>query len=115
MSYTARATTSGTAPAIAFSRAFAREHPEFTRGRFEAHVIAPGRLLLTVPMSPRDEDVEGADPVLETFLSFLDQQMRAHPETIRPLTARDLEGVDELLERVEVDLNEAIDGDFVLP
>lgn len=115
MSYTARATTSGTAPAIAFSRAFAQEHPEFTEGRFEVHVIAPGRLLLTAPVSPHDEDAEGADPVLEAFLSFLDQQMREHPEMIRPFTARDLKGVDELLEGVEVDPDEAIDDDFVLP
>lgn len=112
MSYTARATTSGTAPALAFSRAFAAEHPEFTEGRFEAHVIAPGRLLISAPVVEEEED---DDPVLGAFLSFLDRQMTERPDLIRPFTAADIEGVAELVSGVEVDLDEEIDEDFVLP
>jgi hypothetical protein len=51
--------------------------------------------------------------VLGAFLSFLDRQMTEHPELIRPMTTADIAGLDELL--VEVDLNEEIDDDFVLP
>jgi antitoxin PrlF len=113
MPYTARATTSGTAPALAFTKAFATEHPEFTAGRFEAHVIAPGRLLISAQVEAEVED--GDDPVLGAFLSFLDRQMSEHPEMIRPLTAAELAAIDELVEDVEVDLDEEIDPDFVLP
>jgi hypothetical protein len=57
-----------------------------------------------------------ADPMLSRFLDFLDQEIRRNPESLRPLTARDIEGVDELLDRVEVDGDEPLgDPDFVLP
>ena len=112
MSYSARATTSGTAPALAFSRAFAEAHPEFTRGRFEAHVIAPGRLLVS---APADVEAGGDDPVLGAFLDFLDQQMLQRPDLVRPFTAADVAGLDELLDGVEVDLDEDLGDDFILP
>ena len=113
MPYTARATTSGTAPALAFSRAFASEHPEFTDGRFDVHVIAPGRILISAHVEVAEEDED--DPLLDAFLGFLDQQIREHPELLRPFTARDIEGVDELLSGVEVDLDGRLDDDFELP
>lgn len=113
MTYTARATTSGTAPALAFSKAFAEAHPEFTHGRFEAHVIAPGQLLVSAPVEDRVE--EGNDPVLGAFLAFLDEQMAQRPELIRPFTASDVAGLDELLEGVEVDMDEDLGDDFRLP
>jgi antitoxin PrlF len=112
MPYSARATTSGTAPALAFSKAFANEHPEFTEGRFEAYVIAPGRLLVTAPLPAEDEE---DDPVLGAFLGFMSAQMQARPELIRPFSAADLEGVDDLLTGVEADPDEQIDDDFTLP
>jgi prlF antitoxin for toxin YhaV_toxin len=113
MPYTARATTSGTAPALAFTKAFANEHPEFTEGRFDVFVIAPGRMLVSAPVEIEADG--GDDPVLETFLSFLDRQMHEHPELIRPFTADDVEGLDDLLAGAEVDLDGRIDDDFVLP
>lgn len=114
MPYTARATTSGTAPALAFSKAFAAEHPEFTEGRFEAHVIAPGRLLISAPVEAVDNDEN--DPVLGAFLGFLERSMQEHPELVRPMTAGELAGLDELLEGVEVDPDEDLrDADYVLP
>lgn len=112
MSYSARATTSGTAPALAFSRAFAEAHPEFTQGRFEVHVIAPGRLLVSAPV---DAEEHGDDPVLGVFLDFLDHQLVRRPDLARPFTAADVAGLDELLEGVEVDLDEDLGDDFVLP
>jgi antitoxin PrlF len=115
MPYTARATTSGTAPALAFSKAFAAEHPEFTEGRFEAHVISPGRLLISAPVEAADDDDEN-DPILGAFLGFLERSMREHPELVRPMTASEIAGLDELLEGVEVDLDEDLrDADYVLP
>ncbi|HSU16958.1 hypothetical protein [Longimicrobium sp.] len=57
--------------------------------------------------------VEGDDETLGAFLAFLDRQITACPDLLRPMTTADLEGVDELL--VEVDLDEHIDPEFVLP
>lgn len=113
MTYTARATTSGTAPALAFSKAFAEAHPEFTHGRFEAHVIAPGRMLVSAPVGVEEE--QGDDPVLDAFLDFLDQQMKTRPDLVRPFTAGDVRGLDELLDGVEVDLDGELSDDFTLP
>jgi hypothetical protein len=50
----------------------------------------------------------------EEFLAFLDQAMLAEPARLRPFTASDVEGLDELLAEVEVDPDEDL-GDFVLP
>jgi len=114
MRYTARATTSGRAHALAFTKDLAREHPEFTKGRFDIHVIAPGRLLVSAidePVSAADDE---SDPVLGAFLGFLEQQMEMRPDLIRPFTARDVEGLDELLKDTVVDPDEDL-GDFTLP
>jgi antitoxin PrlF len=113
MTYTARATTSGTAPALAFSKAFAEAHPEFTQGRFEAHVIAPGRMLVSAPVGIEED--EDDDPVLGAFLDFLDVEMKARPELVRPFTAGDIQGLDELLDGVDVDLDGALSDEFTLP
>jgi hypothetical protein len=55
-------------------------------------------------------------PVLLAFLGFLERSMREHPELLRPLTASDIAGLDELLEGVEVDLDmELGDDEYTLP
>lgn len=114
MPYTARATTSGTAPALAFPKAFAAEHPEFTEGRFEVHVISPGRLLISAPVEEADEDAD--DPVLAAFLGFLEKSMAEHPELVRPMSATEFARVSEMLEGVEADLDAPLgDDDYVLP
>lgn len=62
-----------------------------------------------------EADGDQSSPVLTSFLSFLDQQIRDHPELVRPFTARDIEGLDDLLRGVEVDLNDWADDEFTLP
>jgi antitoxin PrlF len=50
------------------------------------------------------------------FLSFLDESMRKHPELVRPLTAGDISGLDDLLDGVDADLDAPLgDDDYVLP
>lgn len=53
----------------------------------------------------------GDDPVLFAFLGFLERSMREHPELLRPLTASDIAGLDELLEGIEVDLDAELGDD----
>lgn len=59
-------------------------------------------------------DWEQDNVTLEAFLALVDREMQLHPERIRPFTARDVEGLDELLAGVDVDLEEDL-GDFMLP
>lgn len=55
------------------------------------------------------------DPVLESFLAFLAERMRTHPELIEAFSEQDVAGLDELLAGVEYDPNERLDEDFELP
>jgi hypothetical protein len=115
MSYTGKATTAGNSKALSFESALFKAHPEFGAGRFEAHVIAPGTLLVTsaedAPQATGDED----DPVLRAYLAFLEQQMVAHPELIQPLDMDLLARMDALLGDIEVDLAEDLGPDAHLP
>jgi hypothetical protein len=113
MTYTVRATTSGKQHALAMSKRLVDDHPEFARGRFVAHVVAPGHMLVSTQDVDEAEDGDES-PVLDAFLAFLGEQMRAHPEMITPFTRADVEGLDELLAGVEADRDEDL-GDFTLP
>jgi antitoxin PrlF len=63
-----------------------------------------------------DEGNAGDHPALLAFLGFLERSMREHPELLRPLTASDVAGLDELLEGVEVDLDTELgDDEYTLP
>jgi len=114
MSYAGKATTAGNSKALSFESALFKAHPEFGAGRFEAHVIAPGTLLVT---SAEDASVaaEVDDPVLLAYLAFLEQQMVAHPELIQPLDPALLARIDDLVGDMDVDLTEAFGDDVQLP
>ncbi|HZG43247.1 MAG TPA: type II toxin-antitoxin system PrlF family antitoxin [Longimicrobium sp.] len=115
MSYTGKATTAGNSKALSFESALFKAHPEFGAGRFEAHVIAPGTLLVTsaedAAVAPEAED----DPVLLAYLAFLERQMGTHPELIQPLDMDLLARMDALLGDIEVDLTEDLGPDAHLP
>ncbi len=113
MTYTVRATTSGKQHALAMPKSLVEEHPEFATGRFVVQVVAPGHMLVSA-QEPVETDESGDSPVMEAFLAFLEQQMRARPEMITPFTQADIEGFDELLAGVEADRDEDL-GDFTLP
>jgi hypothetical protein len=99
MPYTARPTTTGNQDAWAFPKDFSQAHPEAFRSRCDVHVIAPGAFLVTTRQNAAAEGVED-DPVLRAFLGFLETQLAARPDLMTPLTAEDLDGLDELLEGV---------------
>ncbi len=70
-------------------------------------------LVTAVARAAAEEDE--ADPVVETYLAFVEHQMQAHPEHIRPLTPDEVRGLDSLLANVVVDRNEDLGDDFTLP
>ncbi len=112
MSYTGRAARTGNSKGFRFESALFSAHPEFASGALEAHVIAPGRLLVR---TREDAEQYEEDPVLDAFLAFLAGRMRNEPGRIEALTASDVVGLDELLDGVEYDPNERLDDAFELP
>jgi antitoxin PrlF len=75
----------------------------------KAHIIAPGRMLVTAQTDCRQK----ADPVMEAFLAFIAQDMEDHPEKIKPLSASRAKRIAELTKGVVVDLDEDL-GDEAL-
>jgi hypothetical protein len=112
MPYSGRATRTGNSKAFRFESALFTSHPEFAEGDMEAAVIAPGHLLIR---TRSHVDEESGDPVFGAYLAFLEAQMAANPEQLRPLTTEDVAGIDELLEGVEYDEDEVLDEGFELP
>lgn len=112
MSYTGRATRTGNSRGFRFESALFASHPEFASGDLEAHVIAPGRLLVR---TRRESGKDESDPVLDAYLAFLGEQISVRPEMLRPLTEMDIAGLDELLAGVAYDENEELDEGFELP
>jgi antitoxin PrlF len=107
-SYAGKRTKTGNSTGFRFESALFKSHPEFS-GDVRAHVIAPGRLLVTA--EPLAESTD--DPVLASFLAFLDEDMLKHPERILPLAEERSRRIKELVEGVVVDDNEDF-GDEIL-
>lgn len=78
--YSGRLTKTGNSTGFRFESALFKSHPEFG-GEVRARVIAPGRLLVTA--EPPDTSL--ADPVVDSFLAFLQEDMMNSPSHIRPL------------------------------
>lgn len=113
MPYTIRATTSGKQDALALPKRLTEEHPEFAAGRFTAHVVAPGSMLI-VTDQPVQHAADEEDPILSSYLRYLVEQMRENPNHLSAFTRADVEGFDELLGGVESDRDADFTG-FQLP
>jgi antitoxin PrlF len=114
VSYRAKATTVGHSKALRLDRALFQAHPEFATGEFKVSVLGPGAMLVTAK-TPASREPADADPVLEAYLAFLEQQMVSRPESIRPLTTEDVRGLERLLADVVIDRDEELPDDFELP
>lgn len=114
MAYSGKATTVGNSKALSFEASLFKAHPEFAAGRVEAHVIAPGTMLVTSSESP-DAGAEGEDPVMLAYLAFLEGEMAHRPELIQPLDTGLIAEMDSLVGDIEVDLDEDLGEDAYLP
>ncbi|MYL24768.1 type II toxin-antitoxin system PrlF family antitoxin [Halomonas alkaliantarctica] len=71
------------------------------------YVIRPnGEVVLT-----RARDEHSQDPVMASFLAFLERDLQEHPENIRPVTASTLAEAERLTAGIEVDLDEELPED----
>lgn len=59
-------------------------------------------------------DAEIDDPVLSAFLGFIAQDMTANPQNLALLPADLIERIDALIGHIDIDLDEAIEGDVAL-
>ena len=80
---------------------FFNAHPEFG-GKVKVTVVADGSILVSaIPVSkPRDKDVEG-DPVVASFLQFMEQQMTERPEDFVAADTAQLRRIAKLVKGVE--------------
>jgi hypothetical protein len=81
-----------------FDRALFKNHPEFS-GEVKAHLIAPGRMLVSVVKS----GTKRRDPVMQSFLAFLAKDIANAPERIKPLSPELARRIDLLVEEVDRD------------
>jgi hypothetical protein len=95
--YRGRQTRTGNSSGFRFEGALFKSHPEFN-GEVKAHVIAPGRMLVTAENGAR----ERSDPVMAAFLAFLAQDIGSHPDRIRPLDEKLMKRAGKLTKGIAV-------------
>ena len=81
---------------------FFNAHPEFT-GKVQFTVVADGAVLMSAktPARRKAKDDEG-DPVVASFLQFLEKQMTDHPEEIVVADTDQLRRIAKLVKGVAV-------------
>jgi antitoxin PrlF len=111
--YSGTITTTGKSEAIRLEKALFKSHPEFAqKAKVEAHVIAPGTMLVSVAGQP-DGETE-TDPVMTAFLGFLAKDIAATPGRIRPLASTRIDKARDLTRRVKVRHNDTLPDDTTL-
>ena len=63
-------------------------------------------------MTPADDD--RYDPAVHAFLDFLERDMKANPDQLRPITMASMERMFGVADGLVVDLDEEIEGDVGL-
>jgi hypothetical protein len=107
--YRGKRTRTGNSSGFRFDSALFKSHPEFA-GEVKAHVIAPGRMLVSVA----EPVAERRDPVMEAFLAFLAHDIAASPESVRPLSRERAERIDRLVKGVRVKGDEPLGEESLL-
>src|ERR1035438_464814 len=104
-------TTTGKSEAIRLDKALFRLHPEFRqKANVRAHVIAPGRVLISI-VEDGALDIEEEDLVVMAFLAFLEQDMKTNPKLIVGLPKRSIDRAKRISKRVKVADDEQLPED----
>lgn len=82
---------------------FFHAHPEFS-GKVQVTVVADGTVLVSArpPSKRKSKDDEG-DPVVASFLQFMEKQLTEHPGDIVAADADQLRRIGNLVEGVDVE------------
>lgn len=102
--YAGKVTPVGNSKGIRLGAAFFKAHPEF-EGDVEATVLGEGQVLLSAraKKARRSQGADAPDPLMLSFLRFLEDQMRKHPQRIRPLDPGLLDEIADLVKGVKVE------------
>src|SRR5438105_1016397 len=99
--YAGKVTPVGNSKGIRLDAAFFKAHPEFN-GEVSATVLGDGQVLLSAKATPhRATKNDDSDPVILSFLQFLEREMAAHPELIEPADRKQFERIGKLVKGVE--------------
>lgn len=81
---------------------FFKAHPEF-EGKVKVTVVADGAILVSAkPIAkPKSKDGE-SDPVVASFLQFMEKQMTEHPEDIVAADTAQLRRIGKLVKGIDV-------------
>jgi antitoxin PrlF len=107
--YRGKRTRTGNSDGFRFDQALFKSHPEFA-GEVRAHVIAPGRMLVSVA----DPVTKRRDPVMQSFLAFLANDISKAPENIKPMSRELAQRIDRLVEGISVSSDESLDEESLL-
>lgn len=102
--YRGKQAKTGNSLGLRFDKALFQSHPEFS-GEVRAHVIAPGHMLVVAEPRAKRRQQE-SDPVMETFLSFLAEDMARSPQQIRPLAQTLAQRIETLVGHLPVNPRE---------
>ncbi len=82
---------------------FFQAHPEF-EGKVKVTVVADGAILVSAKSAPRRKVKDDeSDPVVASFLQFMEKQMTEHPEEIVAADTAQLHRIAKLVKGVAVD------------
>lgn len=82
---------------------FFNAHPEFS-GKVQLTVVADGAVLMSAKTrTPRKPKHDEGDPVLASFLQFLERQLTDNPQDIVVADATQLRRIGKLVKGVKVD------------
>ena len=107
--YRGKQTKTGNSSGFRFEGALFKSHPEFN-GDVTAHVLAPGRLLVTADTTSRDKN----DPALEAFLAFLAQDIATAPQRIASLGGNLAARIDRLVDGLVIPDDEDLGSEVAL-
>lgn len=101
--YAGKVTQVGNSKGVRVDSAFFKAHPEFS-GKVQVTVVADGQVLLSAKsrVRRRSKDEE-SDPVMLSFLQFLEKQMAEHPDQIVPVDKEQLRRIGKLVKGVNVE------------
>ena len=81
---------------------FFKAHPEF-EGKVKVTVVADGAILVSAkPIVKRKSKDDESDPVVASFLKFMEKQMTEHPEDIVAADATQLRRIGKLIKGIAV-------------
>ncbi len=109
-SFSGSVATTGNSRGLRLEKAFFKAAPEFgtTGSPIRADVIGPGTVLIRVDAPPPEA---AGDPVIGAWLSFLDAEMRSHPEHLTPFRETELTALETLVAGVSVNDEDVLPED----